>query len=99
MWIALKDQTVRRAGSYVDIKAGEAIPEAENWPNRSAWERRKFIKRISSDVLPVPKAAITGISPVVVPEQPAQIEVEKPKRGRPPKTQTKPVFVDLDELA
>lgn len=53
-WIATKAIVVLRAGSYVDLKPGEPCPEAETWPNLSAWERLGHVRRVPDDA---PRAA------------------------------------------
>lgn len=47
MWIAGKAQKIRRGGKTIEVKPGEPIPEAENWPNRQAWERQGFIRQVA----------------------------------------------------
>jgi hypothetical protein len=81
--------------SYVTVKPGEPIPEAEFWPNVKSWERQKYIKFDASQgvwiALKEQKVKRSGSAPEVKkaakPEaKPVTEEVseEKPKkRGRP----------------
>lgn len=45
MWIAGKNQTIKRDGAYVDVTPGDPIPEAAFWVNRTPWINRGFIKQ------------------------------------------------------
>jgi len=46
MWIAGKRQRIKRDGGYVEVSPGDPIPEAEHWPNRTAWERQGYIRSV-----------------------------------------------------
>lgn len=47
MWIITKPMRVKREGMNMLLKIGDAVPEADSWPNVSYWEARKFIRYIT----------------------------------------------------
>jgi len=46
MWIASKRMKILRGKTTVWVDPGDPVPEAETWPNRNAWERQGFIRKI-----------------------------------------------------
>jgi len=48
-WIAAKQIKILRDGKYVDLRPGDACPEAENWPNLKAWERTKYVQFVEEE--------------------------------------------------
>ena len=49
MWIALKEQKVKRSGEYVVVVRGDPLPEAEFWSNRNSFERQGFIRWVPGE--------------------------------------------------
>lgn len=76
-WIATKAQKIKRDGKYIDLKPGDPVPEAETWPNREAWERWGYIKRVSRDTAPEPSVKVDAKVETVTEDV-----KEKPKRKR-----------------
>ncbi len=54
-WIAGKRMKIKRGRENVWVNPGDPVPEAETWPNRSAWERTGHIRptRRGEEVAPV----------------------------------------------
>jgi hypothetical protein len=74
-WIALREQQIKRDGQYITVKAGEALPEAEFWPNRSAWVRTKRIANVPN----IPDVGKPVEISVPIPEPKPEVVVEKVK--------------------
>ena len=75
-WICTRDMTIKRAGKYVQVRGGDPVPEAENWPTKKALERLHFI-RWAKDPTPSPEAK--SVSATVVPESTPELPLESAK--------------------
>lgn len=81
-YVALKRQTIKRDGSYVQVYPGDPVPEAEFWPNKKSWIRQKFIKFVEQvEVIKVPVQ--------VVIEEEVQPKIEKENFVAVPKPRSK----------
>lgn len=78
MWIAKKEQTIKRNGAYVKVFPGDPVPEAATWPNRKSWIDGGYIKWVDRDEVPpkpVPTVDVTVIA------APKVYESSKPEPG------------------
>jgi hypothetical protein len=96
MWINLKCKYITRDGKSVKVSRGEAIPEAEAWPNRDRLARNRFILWIPDAEYYKTQPEAPKVEPEPTPESPKKEEkveekveeLEAPpkrKRGRPRK--------------
>jgi hypothetical protein len=96
MWINLKCKYIMRDGQSVSIARGEAIPDAETWPNLHRLARNRFIQWIPDAEYYKQHPEAKKEAPEPTPEPPkvedkVEEKVEeleappKRKRGRPRK--------------
>lgn len=91
-WIAMRTMKVKRGSATVTVHRNDPVPEAENWPNRQAWERCGSIKWVPDAQMKAEKPKATKRKPVVKPkpapeptltEEPKPEKVEEAKPDRP----------------
>jgi hypothetical protein len=88
VWIAKKEQTIKRGLGYVTIKPGDPVPEAENWPNREMWIQSGYIKCVVRDEDPPKKEPVSvKVEQEPIPEPiPDPVPTSKPKKKAVKKT-------------
>ena len=96
MWIAKKQQQVKRGGTYVTVYPGDPIPEADTWPNQKTWIDGGFIKWVERGA-PAPAKPVAVKTVKAAPAKKTQPSKPK-KRGRPKKSGVKkPTVCDTPE--
>jgi hypothetical protein len=82
-WIAGKRQRIKRDGEYVWVDPGDPVPEAEHWPNRNAWERQGYIRRIKGHAASVESVEVTH-------KKAPNMEITQGAMGTPPESKDGP---------
>ena len=92
MWIAKKQQQVKRDGKYVTVYPGDPIPEAATWPSTKSWVDGGFIKWVERTAQEPTKPIAVKTSKAAPTVDVAKLDLSpksKPKKKGKKKTPTK----------
>jgi hypothetical protein len=96
-YYALRELKIQRDGKVIKVSKGDAVPEAEFWPNKEAWIRCKRIgRRPARPVQEAPKKIIVGPPEGTIPEVLKEVPVQEAKVEV---NEIKLPAVPLDEIA